>query len=82
MWKVLSGIAALFLLISAILAYMNHDAYRTEVAKVTVAEQRKSQAEQRKAEAENAKAGADNELVELTSARDDAQAKLAELKSS
>lgn len=80
MWKVLSGIAALFLLISAILAYMNHELYRTEKAKVNTAETRRSQAEGRKAEAENAKSGADNELVQLTSSRDDAQAKLAELK--
>ena len=82
MWKVLSGIAALFLLISAILAYMNHETFREEKVKVTTAQTRKSAATESKTAAENAKAGSLTERDALTSARDAAQTKLTEMKAS
>ena len=70
MWKALSGIAALLLLVSAFFAYKNNAGLATEVTLKDNAESNLAKAEERKSEAESGVLLAENELKTVTSERD------------
>ncbi len=77
MWKALSGIAALLLLVSAFFAYKNNADLATEIKLVGNAENNLAKAEERKSEAESGVLLAENELKTIKSERDLANEQLA-----
>lgn len=78
MWKALSGIAALLLLVSAFFAYKNNAGLATETTLRNNAENNLAKAEERKSEAESGILLAENELKTINSERDLANEQLAE----
>ena len=78
MWKALSGIAALLLLVSAFFAFKNNAGVATEVTLEENAESNLAKAEERKSEAESGILLAENELKTIVSERDLANEQLAE----
>jgi hypothetical protein len=78
MWKILSGISALLLLVSAGFAYMNYSALRDEKARVSAAKDRRTQAEERRDEADRALSEANTEFATLTTEKQEAETERAE----
>ncbi len=70
MWKLLSGLAALFCLISAVFAYLNYNNYRLESELAARAAQNKSTASEHKANAESVQAEKEVTLVGVENDRD------------
>lgn len=82
MWKILSGVSALFLLLAAIFSYLNHKDYRTELTLLDHARTNLASVEGHKGTADKKLADTKVELAQVQSERDTSQKQLAEAKAS